>query len=188
VVRLIRPRLALSAVVASLAPISTAQTQISPYVVVEATESVSHTLGYCENHLSVRLTSDGRVEWEEAGQMEKCGKPVQNKPDALHSTTIAAEQVSAITQRLNGVDPETLQAKMGPYNRYVDTSVELLIRISTPKWSRGFSVSNPWPYYPLKPLPKELRTVICEISRLRAQVADEPAEPMCVEKPPADRR
>jgi hypothetical protein len=103
------------------------------------------------------------------------------KPNELHSTKIDAQLVSAITQRLDAIDPEAIQERMGPYNRCVDTSAELFIRINTPKWKRQFSVINPWTHWPLKPVPKEVKAVICEISRLQAQVAQEPVEPMCAE-------
>lgn len=124
----------------------------------------------------MRLTSDGKVEWETAEWQ---------KPNELHSGRVAPELVSAVTQRLDAVDAEAIQAKMGPYNRYVDTSAELLIRINSSKWNRQFSVLNPWLHWPVKPLPKELKAVICEVVWLRAQVAKEPVEPMCKEGPAA---
>jgi hypothetical protein len=34
----------------------------------------------------------------------------------------------------------------------------------------------------LKPLPKELKAVICEVDRLHAQVAAVSVEPLCMEK------
>jgi hypothetical protein len=151
----------------------TAQTQPPASIVVEATSSIRGIGGYEQKRLLVRLKGDGNVEWE----------TVQwKKSNELHSTKIASELVSDITRRLDEIDPEALQAKMGPYNRYVDTSVELFIRINTPKLKRQFSVINPWPHWPLKPLPKELEAVICEVDRLHAQVAEEPVEPMCTEK------
>jgi hypothetical protein len=173
-----QPRFALPAVIALLAALpSTAQTQPPASIVVEATNSIRGIGGYERKCLLVRLTSDGKVQWETTQWQ---------KPNELHSTKIAAELVSAMTQRLDEIDPEAIQPKMGPYNVYVDTSVELLVSITTSKWKRQFSVSNPWPgRRPIKPLPKELKTVICEVSRLQAQVAEEPVEPLCAEVPAA---
>lgn len=166
-----RFRFTLCAVIAFLALLP-ARSQTPAAIVVEATDSIGGIGGYEQKRLLVRLTSDGSVEWE----------TVQwQKPNELHSAKIAPELAAAITRRLDEVDPEAIQPKMGPYNRYVDTSAELFIRINTPKWKRQFSVINPWPHWPLKPLPKELKIVICEVSRLRAQVAREPVEPMCAE-------
>jgi len=151
---------------------SSAQTQTPASIVVEATNSIQGSGGHEQKQLFVRLTSDGLVQWE----------TIQwQKPNELHSTRITPELVSAITQRLDAINPEVIQAKMGPYNRYVDTSVELFIGINTPKWKRQFSVSNPWTHWPLKTVPKDLKAVICEISRLHAQVTEEPVEPMCAE-------
>jgi hypothetical protein len=124
----------------------------------------------------LRLSNDGKVEWETAQWQ---------KPNELHSTRISPERVSAITQRLAGIDPKAIQAEMGPYNRYLDTGVELFIRVDTPKWKREFTVLNPWSDWRLKPLPTELKAVICEISRLQVEVAAEPVQPMCSEEPAA---
>lgn len=170
-------RFALCAVVIFLASHpSIAQTKTPAPIVVEATSSIRGSGGYEHKHLLVRLTSDGNLQWEtEQAQ----------KPNELHSTKIAPTVVSAITQRLDEVDPGATQGKMGPYNVYVDTSVELLIAVTTPKGTRHFSVSNPWPGRPIKALPNELKAVICEIDRLHGQVAKEPVQPMCAEEPAA---
>lgn len=163
-------RFVLCAVIAFLVPLSSSvQAQTPPSVVIDATNSIQGDGGE-QKELFVRLTSDGKVEWETTERQ---------KPNELHSGRVAPELVSAITQRLDAVDPEAIQARMGPYNRYVDTSAELFIRIDTSKWKRQFSVVNPWPHWPVKPLPKELKTVICEVVRLREQVAKEAVRPMC---------
>ena len=167
--------LALRAAMACLAllpPTAPAQTPAS--IIVEATSSIRGIGGYEVKRLLLRLTSDGSVRWETAEWQE---------PNELHSTKIASELVAAIMQRLDEVDPKAIRAKMGPYTVYKDSGVELLIRIRTARWSRQFSVSNPWPGNPIEPLPKELKAVICEISRLQAQVAGEPLKPMCTDEP-----
>jgi hypothetical protein len=164
-------RLTFWAIIAFLAPLrSTAQTQTPAPVIVEATSSMHGIGGYEQKQLLVRLTDDGKVQWETTQWQ---------KPNELHSTRIDPELVSAIRLRLDEIDPAAIQAKMGPYNRYVDTSVELFIRVDTLKWKREFTVLNPWPHWPLKPRPKELKAVICDIDRLHAQVAEESVEPMC---------
>jgi hypothetical protein len=169
-----QPWFALCTVIVFLFPLSSSvQAQTPPSVVIEASNSIQSD-GREQKELFVRLSSDGKVEWETTEWQ---------KPNELHSSRIAPELVSAITNRLVAVDPEAIQAKMGPYNRYVDTSSELFIRINTLKWNRQFSVLNPWPHWPVKPLPKELKAVICEVVRLRAKVTREPVEPLCEEGP-----
>jgi hypothetical protein len=126
-----------------------------------------------EKNLFVRLSQDGRVEWAENGQ------------NNLESARISPEQVSAVVSHLDAVDSKAISGRMGPYNVYKDTGVDLHIRILTSKWNRRFSVENPWPGIPIKPLPKELTAVICEIDRLRAKVAEEPVESMCAQEPAA---
>jgi len=133
-----------------------------------------HGIGhYKETYLFVRLSSDGKVEWETTEW---------KKPNELHSVKISAERVAAITQSLESVDPKIIEAKMGPFEIYTDTSVELQISVTTANWNRQFLVINPWPgKMTRKPLPKDLKIIICEISRLRSQVAHEEAEAMCAQ-------
>jgi hypothetical protein len=171
-ISLMRTWLILLAAIAFLTLPPTAQSQAAESPILEATNSIHGVSGHEEKRLFVRLSADGKVQWETAEW---------HKPNELRSTKISPELVSAIAQRLSAVDPKAFESKMGPYNRYVDTGVELFIRINTPKWKRDFSVLNPWTHSPLKPLPKELKVVICEISRLHAQVAEEPVESICVQ-------
>ena len=170
----------LSAAIAFLTPLpSTAQPKVPTSIVVEAASSIQGIGGHHQKRLLVRLSDDGKVEWETTQWQ---------KPNELHSTRISPERVSDITQRLAGIDSKAIQEKMGPYNRYVDTVVELSIRVNTPKWNRNFTVLNPWPHWPLKPLPIELKAVICEVSRLQAEVTEEPVQPLCSEETAASNQ
>jgi len=170
--------LALRAAIACLALLPRmAATQTPAPIVVEATSLIHGIDGYEQKRLFVRLTSDGSVQWETAEWQ---------KPNKLHSTKLASELVSAVIQRLDEVDPKAIRAKMGPYNVYKDTSAELVISISTLKWSRRFSVINPWSARSVKPLPGELKVVICEVDRLHARVAEEPVDAMCGDEGAAD--
>ena len=149
------------------------QAQTSNSVILEASSTMHGMGGYKEKHLVVRLGNDGKVEWQ---------APRWGKPNELHSNTIAADRVLAIMERLGQVDPEMIQSKMGPFEIYTDTSIDLPITVKTPKWGRQFLVINPWPgKMTRKPLPKDLKIVICAISQLRAQMAGEPASTMCAQ-------
>jgi len=171
-------RFVLGALITCLVRLSVAaQTGTQPSVVLEATNSIHGVGGHVSNRLLVRLTTDGKVEWE---SVEWQG------PNQLHSSRIPPEMVSALTERLNEVDLGGLQPKMGPYNGYVDTSVELFVHVATAKWNRQFSVINPWSgRRAIQTVPRELKAVICEVDRLHVRVTGEQEEPMCVEKPPA---
>ncbi len=129
-------------------------------------------MGGAQKELFVRLKKDGTVEWE---TMEERGAK-------LHASKVDAQEVLAIEQRLDEIDQHAILPRMGAYNVYIDTSVELRIRIVTSKWNRRFSVSNPWPGLPPKPLPQEVKVVLCEMSELRSQVANEAAVPLCTER------
>lgn len=140
------------------------QSPPAPLIEVNHTYSV---IGGQHSSLFVRLAQDGKVEWEtwEFG-----------KPNEMHSKIVSPEVVAGILHRLGEIDVSGIQRKMGPYNVYVDTGHELLIRIRVATWSREFSVSNPWPGHQIKPLPKDLKNILCEVSRLRSQVSGEPTQ------------
>jgi hypothetical protein len=172
-------RFLLPTVITILAPSLTSQSQTASPVLIEATSVLSHNLGYCEKHLVLRLYSDGKVEWEDAGTMRDCKQSVKDKGSGLHSTRISVEQVAAMRHSIDNLDLESVSGKLGPYNRYVDTSIEFFVNVSTQSGTRKFSVANPWTRYPVKPLPEDLKVLICEISMVRSRVADEAINPPC---------
>jgi hypothetical protein len=78
-----------------------------------------------------------------------------------------------------------MRDRMGPYHIYTDTSVELRIRLTNAQGVLAFTAVNPWSCgtgsgFTRKPLPKDVKTVVCEIDRLRAlEGPDERLDPMC---------
>jgi hypothetical protein len=143
-----------------------------PQVVLQATNVIYYAAGSAdEEQLLVGLTSDGKVQWEtDAGYLKY----------ERETTAITPDQVASVQYALDATDKGGLRDEMGPYNNYVDTWVELRVRIESPNGERQFSLINPWPGVRLiKPLPKEIKSIICEASKLRAKVAKETLENMC---------
>jgi hypothetical protein len=151
---------------------SDAQSQISsPIVVLEATSTMHGIGGYQNQHMLVRLTNDGKVEWDKA-----VGNAWERQ-----TSSVSAERVSEIQRTLASIEKSLIHGTMGPYNIYIDTSVELQIHMAARQGEVTFSVMNPWPpsEMPRKPMPKDVKTVVCEIDRLHAQVASVPINQMC---------
>ena len=167
---------------ASVLPISfwtLAQQPTSPAaVVIEATSTMHFIKNYTDRRLWVRLTKDGKVEWEES---------LQGKPYELHSAQVSPKQLVTVEQDLNSVDWGKVHGRMGPYNAYIDTSVEVRINALTTGGNRQFSVVNPWPGSPVKPMPPELKRILCELDDLHAQATGEPPHKMCLNAPTSVR-
>ena len=152
------------------------QSKISlPTVVLEATNTHHEIGGYHDTWLLVRLSDDGTLEWD---------KWVGNAWE-MQRGSVTAERVSEIKRTLGTVERAQIHDKMGPYHLYIDTSNELQLRLMNSQEVLTFAVINPWSCnreltcFNEKSLPKNLKTVICEISTLRNHVADEPIDPMC---------
>ncbi|MBZ5643876.1 MAG: hypothetical protein LAO19_14025 [Acidobacteriia bacterium] len=143
-----------------------------PRVVLQATNVIHYAAGSADDEqLLVGLTSDGKVEWDTSAGNLKYER---------ETTAITPEQIASVQYALDATDKGGLRDEMGPYNNYIDTWVELRVRIESPNGERQFSVLDPWPGVRLiKPLPKEVKTIICEASKLRAKVAKETLENMC---------
>lgn len=143
----------------------------TPNVVLEAT-STTHGIGGVGNKLLVvRLTDDGKVEWD---------KLVGPQESERQTSTVSAEVVSDIERTLKAVDQSLFRGKMGPYYVYIDTSDDLQIRMTARSGKLTFLVTNPWsPGTIHKPMPRDVKTVLCEISKLHAQVANAAVNQMC---------
>lgn len=156
-------------------PISPQSQVSSPTVVVEATNTIHGIGSYQNTWLLVRLTDDGKLEWD-----KRVGNAWESQAGSL-----TAERVAAIKRSLDAIDRNQMRDKMGPYHAYTDTSVELRVRLTTSQGVLAFTVMNPWSCempscLTRKPLPKDVKTVVCEIEELRAQVAsDEPVDSIC---------
>lgn len=157
-----------------------AQTNNSKALILESTNNI-HGIGGKDTQLLVRLKQDGTAEWEESVPQKPHGWKYRRKV-----SSVSPEQVTSIRNRLAALNMDSFRAKMGPYNTYTDTSVELQVRMLTSKGSVTFSVLNPWlcalPSCSMgksKPIPEDVKVVICEVQKLRAQLAGEAVDPMC---------
>lgn len=143
----------------------------SPIIVLEVTTTNSGIGGYRDKHMLVRLTDDGKVEWD---------KPVGQQAWERQTSSVSAELVFDIERTLMAVDESLIRGKMGPYFVYVDTSVELQVQMTARQGEVTFLVMNPWSSRLVKkPMPKDVKTVVCEISMLEARVANTPIDRMC---------
>jgi hypothetical protein len=121
--------------------------------------------------LVVRLTDNGKVEWD---------KLVDSRVSERQTSSVSAEVVSNIERTLKAVDQSLFGGKMGPYYVCLDTSSDLQVRMTARSGELTFLVTNPWsPGIVRKPMPKDVKTVVCEISRLRTQVGNIPIDQMC---------
>lgn len=148
-----------------------AQSQLSGRrVVLEATE-LSTGFKLRDKKLLVRLTNDGNVQWDESAGNSKYERRV---------AMISRNEVIEIQRNLDAVDKTGIHGKMGPYSYEVDTRDLMRLRIASPDGERHFSVIDPWSNLGVfKPLPNELKLIICEASKLRAKMAKEPLEKIC---------
>ena len=140
------------------------QPPIEANLLVEATQ-ISRGIGnYKSQHLWVRLRKDGAVKWEQ---------PLWGKPNEVHSGQISTARVAVIAKDLNTTDWTKFRGKMGPYNVYIDSSIEFEIRLVTATGEHQFEVVNPWPGHKLKALPAEVERTLCQLQILRAQASEE---------------
>jgi len=95
------------------------------------------------------------------------------------SAQLSDSQVADIKQAIATVDSENFRGRLGPYNVYKDTSVELYFRISDENGGRKFSVSNPWPGHQMKPFPPALRRLICNLDAARSNAEGEHPDKWC---------
>jgi len=119
-----------------------------------------------EKELLVRLTNDGTVEWDES---------VRDSKYARRVGTISSQEVEDIRKSLDAIDKRGIRPKMGPYYYVLDVRDELRLRVETAKGGLRFSVKNPWSGLgAAKPVPTEVRLIICEASELRTKMTAEP--------------
>jgi hypothetical protein len=153
-------------------------------VILEAT-STRHGIGdYVFVELWVRLKDDGGVEWEETEWVENQGVFTHEKKK--FAKRISVEDAVAIRQRLMMIDASQLQERMGPFASYVDTDVELKVHIPTPKGNIDVALDNPWlslskryKAWVLKPMTPSVKSIVCEVSRLRNRVSEQPVDEIC---------
>jgi hypothetical protein len=149
-----------------------------PAVVLEATSTMHGVGGYEEKSLLLRLTEDGKIEWDEWIAPNR----LERKTDSVGN-----DVVSKIQDTLNRVDRKTFRARMGPYYTYVDTSVELEIRMNAKAGPLKFFLVNPWygDPVPRKAMPTDVRTVFCEVDSLYAEKTGVAVDRGCKTKDPS---
>jgi hypothetical protein len=167
---LVRPLITIALVV-EISLSGCAQKQTLPSaVVIEATSTQRAIKNYVDRRLWVRLRKDGTLEWEESAQ---------GKQNELHSTRISPSQLATVEQDIRSIDWSKVQGRMGPYNAYIDTSYELQIRVATSGVEREFALLNPWPGIVEKPLPADLKELLCELDVLHARASGEGIHQIC---------
>jgi hypothetical protein len=90
--------------------------------------------------------------------------------------------VSEVRRTLDAINKSLVHGKMGPYHVYEDVSDELRIHVMVGQEEVAFSVMNPWPPGRLpgrKPMPRDVKVIVCEIDSLHAQVANIPVNELC---------
>jgi hypothetical protein len=125
--------------------------------------------------LLVRLTEDGKIEWDE-------WKAFQAFPAfERHTGLVSANVLSEVQHALNMVDQSLFRSQMGPYYVYIDTVDELQVRMKTKTGPVEFRMINPWSsgMMPRQPMPKDVRIVFCKIDTLYAQNAQSPVDQAC---------
>jgi hypothetical protein len=149
----------------------------SPTIILEAREVIHGIGGIQSDGLMIKLTNDGKAEWE-----EYVGRGRNKKQ--MKTGTISADEVAAIKQHLDGLDKSVLKPQMGPYATYIDTWNEVSVQLLSEEKTVRLSISNPWAADSAaqrkdRPMPKEVRTIICEIDKLRVELTLEPARIAC---------
>jgi hypothetical protein len=132
----------------------------------------------------VRLKDDGSVEWEETEWVENQG--VITFVKKKFAKKIPVGDAIAIRQHLMMIDASQLQERMGPYATYVDTEIEFKAHLLAQKGPVDLKIINPWgsstrryKFRPLPEMPQAVKEVVCEVSRLRNRVSEQPLDEIC---------
>jgi hypothetical protein len=149
----------------SSAPVIVLQSMIITHEIIDTTRS----------ELFVRVWSDKRIQYQKF-----------DGDSTLVTAIISDDQLLSLQQRLNAIDTTKIKERTKPYHTYEHYSAEWRIQIQSRGSGFNFTVINPWPEGVPGPklrwgkhLPKEVRAIICECSRLRSQVSHEPMDPFC---------
>jgi hypothetical protein len=127
------------------------------------------------SELFVRVWSDKKVQYQKF-----------DGDSTLVTSTISDDQLSSLQRRLDVIDTSKIKEHTKPYHTYEHSSQEWQIGIYSRGSGFNFTVINPWPEAVPGPklrqgkrLPKEVKAIICECSKIRALVSGEPANPSC---------
>jgi hypothetical protein len=128
-------------------------------------------MGQEAERLLVRLTEDGKIEWDEWKVFPGSER---------HTGSVSANVVSEVQHALNTIDQSLFRSQLGPYYGYIDTADELQVRMKTKTGPVEFRLINPWSSgRPQKPMPTDVRIVFCEIDTLYAKNANHPVDEAC---------
>jgi len=137
---------------------------------VEATNVMKGIGGNANRQLWVRLTQDGRLEWEEPGR----GRPT-------HSSQLTPGQLQSLNELLKSIDWSRIHGEMGPYNVYIDSSVEVQIRIRENGIETSFLLSESLAARHQEEVsPGNLKNLLCELDRLHSLAAGGSVDRMCI--------
>jgi hypothetical protein len=162
-------------------PQTFAQGVAAPVVLLEATNWQWGIGGYRDKPLIVRLTTDGRIEWD-----------AWTAPGVLkrHAGSVAPSVIAEVQALIDNLDRTKLREKMGPYFMNIDTGEDLHIRARAKAGRLRFTLANPW-YTPMprKQMPSDIRALFCQIDDLYSQNIKRDRDPACANVPglvPAD--
>ena len=146
-------------------------------IVLEAINKIYGVWQGPHTTLLVRVRKDGTVDWEDrsgSGQIK------------LRTENLSSADLSAIEHRLASIDHRLFEKTMGPYATYVDTEVSLDLVLTSGQQSEAFTLINPWKSKSRghvlgseKEMPEDVRTIICEVSRLRNRLSNDPIDEAC---------
>jgi hypothetical protein len=158
-------------IVSSCADTVGAQSQsTSPAVILEAISTFNGLGADQDKHLLLRLRADGRLDWDKVA-----GYVWERQTSFVNERVVSDVERALDTVRLGSV-----RGAMGPYFIYEDSSVEIQVQMTARKREITFLAINPWwDVRARKHMPKDLKTVICEINSLRALVASDSVDQLC---------
>jgi hypothetical protein len=147
----------------------------APTVVLESFNIVHEIVDTMRTSLFIRVWSDKKVEYQKSSE-----------DYAVVTASVSDDQLSSLHQRLDAIDMRKIKDQMGPFNVYEHSVLEVLISLSSRGSRFNFKVINPWPegvpgrsLKKGKLLPKEVKAIICECSRIRSLVSQESIDPNC---------
>jgi hypothetical protein len=158
---------------------NTQSSDSSPNVVLRVT-SINYGIGgHQDKRLLVRLTDDGKVEWDKW----------KDNTWKRETTSVGVQRVSEVQRIFDSINATSVRnKKMGPYHVYMDNSVVLQIRMLVRQEQVTFSVINPFPsnmppeaehLLIHKAMPKDVKIIVCEIDKLSSEVANLPVSDLC---------
>jgi hypothetical protein len=147
----------------------------APRIILQSVIITHEIIDTTRTELFVEVWSDKRVQYQKF-----------DGGSTLITAIISDDQLSSLQQRLDAIDARKIKDHTKPYNTHEHYSDEWHIGFYSRGTESGFTAINPWPEGVPGPglrqgkhLPKEVKAIICECSKLRALVSHEPVNPFC---------